>query len=451
LLVQGRWCCWTLTKQVNYSRCFQLLLKVSSKYHLHDKFSLILIERKIAILLQKLSCNKLHNRKDKLSNVYILKNLQTSSALSLNGFRAEEVTMRILYEEQDCDVCLDKTEQAVKPPGISDPSIPDVSFLKDEPEQAMVSFYSTMQRLMEDNPVDIARLTELAGKAKTGSLSPQEASELETLKLAATRQGKAVGAGYGFFFRYKPYPMLAEIRAKEKLFQPPFGPIIVVHGDTVREVLTRHHEFTVDPYGREMVKSLTPNNNDGFDTFILSTDDDSKYLEDKALLTAVVNRNDPQLITDLIHQDCMRRVKEAVREVRASDNNYIDVVPAVARFVPVTLGHHYFGVPAAQHKGSFELTDEMLEYYGDKVPGPDGKTPLPTSYKNAAGETINLPDSALKRGDGVIPDELQIYLWIKAAFRNFFNNVKRYFSCTYVLSDGTCFFICNSGSAYFIQ
>ncbi len=333
--------------------------------------------------------------------------------------------MRILYEEQDCDVCLDKTKQVVNPPDVSDPSVPDLSFLKDESEQALASFYATMQRLMADNPVDIAKLTELAGKAKSGSLSSDEAAQLEALKLAAIRQGKAVGAGYGFFFRYKPYPMLAEIRAREKLFQPPFGPIIVVHGDTVRDVLTRHHEFTVDPYGREMIKSLTPNNNDGFDTFILSTDDDSKYLEDKALLTAVVNRNDPGLITDLIHQDCMSRVKEAVLKAQSSGNNYIDVVPAVARFVPVTLGHHYFGVPAAEQKGRFELTDEMLEYYGDKVPGPDGVTPLPTTYQNAAGEVISLPDSALKRDDGVIPDELEIYQWIKAAFRNFFNNVKK--------------------------
>jgi cytochrome P450 len=333
--------------------------------------------------------------------------------------------MRILYEEQGCSVCLDENQAAKPPESTTDLSIPNLSFLQDNPELALKSFYVTMKRLMEENPVDIAQLTELAGKAKTGSLSEQEAEQLEALTLAATRQGKAVGAGYGFFFRYKPYPMLAEIRAKEKLFQPPFGPIIVAHGDTVLDVLTRHHEFTVDPYGREMIKSLTPNNNDGFDTFILSTDDDSKYLEDKALLTAVVNRNDPEKITELIHQDCMTRIRKAVQEARISGKLYVDIVPTVARFVPVTMGHHYLGVPAAEQMGKFELTDEMLEYYGDKVPGPDGKTPLPTSYQKPDGETISLPDSALTRGDGIIPDEAQIYLWIKASFRNFFNNVKK--------------------------
>jgi cytochrome P450 len=333
--------------------------------------------------------------------------------------------MRILYEEQGCSVCLDENQAAKPPESTTDLSIPNLSFLQDNPELALKSFYVTMKRLMEENPVDIAQLTELAGKAKTGSLSEQEAEQLEALTLAATRQGKAVGAGYGFFFRYKPYPMLAEIRAKEKLFQPPFGPIIVAHGDTVLDVLTRHHEFTVDPYGREMIKSLTPNNNDGFDTFILSTDDDSKYLEDKALLTAVVNRNDPEKITELIHQDCMTRIRKAVQEARISGKLCVDIVPTVARFVPVTMGHHYLGVPAAEQMGKFELTDEMLEYYGDKVPGPDGKTPLPTSYQKPDGETISLPDSALTRGDGIIPDEAQIYLWIKASFRNFFNNVKK--------------------------
>jgi hypothetical protein len=121
----------------------------------------------------------------------------------------------------------------------------------------------------------------------------------------------------------------------------------------------------------------------------------------------------------------MSRVKRAVQASREQGDHYVDVVTAVARFVPVTLGHYYFGVPAAEENATFELTDDMLALYGNKVPGPDGKTPLPTTYKNENGDDIELPDSALTRQDGIIPDELQIYLWIKAAFRNFFNNVKK--------------------------
>ena len=38
----------------------------------------------------------------------------------------------------------------------------------------------------------------------------------------------------------------------------------------------------------------------------------------------------------------------------------IDIVDAVARYVPVTLGHKLLGVPVAAQPGSFELTPEML-------------------------------------------------------------------------------------------
>src|SRR5262245_40119305 len=47
----------------------------------------------------------------------------------------------------------------------------------------------------------------------------------------------------------------------------------------------------------------------------------------------------------------------------------------------------------------------MLTYYGTPVDG------------QAA--------TALKKDDGVIPDERQMYLWIKAAFQHFFNNVQK--------------------------
>ncbi len=303
--------------------------------------------------------------------------------------------------------------------------MPDLGYLRDSFAEALISFYATIQQIMADNPVDLARLTELAGKAQAGTLTPEEQGEFQGLRAAAARQGRAVGGVYGFFLKYKPYAMLAEVRGKEKLFQPPVGPVLVVEADSLRDVLSRHDEFTVDPYGREMIKSMTATENGGFDSFILSTDDPDKYLEDKTLLTAVVNKDDPERIRDLILQDCLRRMKQAVTEARAAGEGFLDVVAALARFVPVTLSHHYLGVPAAAQKGSFELTDAMLRYYGGKVAGPDGQTPLPTSYQRPDGSRVELPDSALKRGDGVIPDELQLYLWIKASFRNFFNNVQK--------------------------
>jgi cytochrome P450 len=302
---------------------------------------------------------------------------------------------------------------------------PDFSYLTDHFQEALGSFYATTDRIMADNPVDMAAFTTLAAKAGDGSLSADEAAQFATLKLVAQRQGRAVAAVLGFFLKYSPYSMLAEVRAREAVFQPPFGPVMVVAGDPVRDVLTRHHEFTVDPYGAEMRKSMSAEFNGGFDTFILSTDDDAKYIEDKLLLTSVVRAEDANRITGLVHDECRRRVKAAVKEAREAGHSRLDVVTTLARFVPVVLAHHYLGAPAAAERGSFELDDHMLKYYGEKVAGPNGKTPLPTSIQRPDGTRVNLPDSALARGDGVIPDEAMVYGWIVASFRHFFNNVQK--------------------------
>ena len=77
------------------------------------------------------------------------------------------------------------------------------------------------------------------------------------------------------------------------------------------------------------------------------------------------NRQDAEAITSLIHDDCLRRVAASVAAARASGSSAIDIVQAVARYVPVTLGHRYLGVPVAPQPGSFALTPDMLTYYGD--------------------------------------------------------------------------------------
>ena len=349
------------------------------------------------------------------------------SELDLSSF-IEAIKQRIAAFFQD--ITEDQDAQQNPHPPHSPPesnvdfTIPDLGYLREHFAEAIGSFYQTVDRVMQDNPVDVARLTELVGQAKTGDISPDDA-ELNRIKLAATRQGRAVGGVFGFFLKYRPYPMLAEIRQKQKLFQPPFGPIMVVNHDTVLDVLSRHAEFTVDPYGREMIKSMTPQYNGGLDTFILSTDDDDKYIDDKRLLGTVVNADDGQKITELIHKDSLRRLNAEVVRARIQGDYTIDVVPALARFVPTTLAHHYLGVPVAQQRSQFELSDDMLRYYGDQVTGADGRTPLPLRLDKPDGSVVDLPDTALQRGDGIIPDEMQMYQWIKAAFQNFFNNVQK--------------------------
>lgn len=286
-----------------------------------------------------------------------------------------------------------------------DPSVPELGFLGREFATAIQSFHATIGRILADNPVAVPRLLELAAKAAQGTLSSEETQELQGLKLQALRQGKAVAAVMGFFLKLAPYPMLAEIRAKGKLFQPAFGPVLVVDGDSVREVLERDQDFTVEPYGVEMRKVMSPAANGGFTTFILSTDDTPVYEPDKRLLTSVCTRADAESITSLMHQECRRRVGLAVAAARAGGSSTIDVVQAVARYVPVTLGHRYLGVPVGSTGGSFDLTPQMLELYGAPIDG--------------------YAETALAKGDGVIPDEAQMYAWIKAAFQHFFNNVQK--------------------------
>jgi cytochrome P450 len=287
----------------------------------------------------------------------------------------------------------------------ADPAAPDLGALTQDPGGALQSFFSTIDKVTAANPVELGRLQELSGKARGSALTDDESAELQRLKLQALKQGRAVGAVIGFFLKLRPYPMLAEVRARGKLFQPLFGPILVVDGDTVRSVLERDQEFTVDPYGAEMVKVMSPRHNGGFSTFVLSTDDTAVYEPDKRLLSLVCSRMDAERITGLIHQDCMRRVGAAVRAARVDGAPRLDVVQNVARYVPVTLGHQYLGVPVAESPGSFSLTDEMLTYYGEPI---DGQ-----------------PETALGREDGVIPDETRMYAWIKAAFQHFFNNVQK--------------------------
>ena len=304
------------------------------------------------------------------------------------------------------------------------PNTPNLSYLTHHFAQALESFYTSIDKIKQDNDLDVNAFLALANKLKSAELTSAELRQFEELKLAAQRQGRAIGAVIGFFLKFKPYPMLAEVRKKGGLYQPMFGPVLIARAEDVRDVLVRHGEFTVDPYGTHMCKSMSPEYNGGYDTFILSTDNDERYIQDKHLLTSVVSAGDVPTVTDLIHQETQKRIKQAVTDAKHTGSNSIDVVPTVARFVPVFLVHHYLGVPAAEKPCRFELDDNMLKYYGNKVTGPDGIEPLPISYTEPDGSVTELPDSALKREDGIIPDEQQVYDWIVACFKHFFNNLQ---------------------------
>ena len=62
------------------------------------------------------------------------------------------------------------TDTATAAPAVpADPTAPDISFLVREPAAALQSFFATIDRIVADNPVAIARLQELAGKARLGA------------------------------------------------------------------------------------------------------------------------------------------------------------------------------------------------------------------------------------------------------------------------------------------
>ena len=264
---------------------------------------------------------------------------------------------------------------------------------------------------MRDNPVAVPRLVALAGKARSTGLTPAETEELLGLQGQALRQGRAVGAVLGLFLKFKPYPMLEEVRKREPLFQPAFGPVLVVDGNLVREVFERDQEFTVEPYGVEMTKVMSPQHNGGFSTFVLSTDDSDRLRARQTVALARVQprRRRPHRGSASI-EECVRRVGVAVAAARANWQSdagalTIDVVDSVARYVPVALGHKYLGVPVAPQTGIVraDAGDADLLRLADRWPGRD----------------------RTRKHDGVIPDERQMYVWIKAAFRHFFNNVQK--------------------------
>ena len=59
------------------------------------------------------------------------------------------------------------TETAAPPAPVTlDPAAPDLSFLTRDAATALRSFFATIDRIAADNPVAIARLQELAGKAR---------------------------------------------------------------------------------------------------------------------------------------------------------------------------------------------------------------------------------------------------------------------------------------------
>ena len=243
--------------------------------------------------------------------------------------------------------------RAASRPVAPDPSAPDLGFLTRETAAALQSFFDTIDRIVADNPVAIGAA---AGAGRQGAVGAahRRGSRRSCRRSSCRRSVRAARSApsIGFFLKLKPYPMLEEIRRKGKVFQPPFGPVLVVDGAAVRDVLERDQEFTVEPYGVEMMKVMSPPHNGGFSTFVLSTDDNAVYEPDKRLLSAVCNRQDADAITErrFTRTACGASARPWRPRGRAARRRSTSC-RRVARYVPVTLGHRYLGVPVAAQPG----------------------------------------------------------------------------------------------------
>ena len=287
-----------------------------------------------------------------------------------------------------------------------DPTAPDLRFLTHDVAAALRSFFDTIDRIQADNPVAVDRLQALAGKARLGQLDERGG----TGDPVAQAAGAAPGPG-----RRRGHRLLSQVQAlSDAGGDPPARTRLpaAVRSRARRRRRRRPRRARARPGVHR--RTLRRRDDEGH---VAGPQRRLQHLHPEhrrqrplragqaPAVGGVQPAATPTRSPAVIHEDCVRRVGAAVAAARKNGSSTIDVVQTVARYVPVTLGHRYLGVPVAPQPGSFELTPEMLTYYGTPI---DGQ-----------------PDTALTAQDGVIPDERQMYLWIKAAFQHFFNNVQK--------------------------
>ena len=103
--------------------------------------------------------------------------------------------------------------------------------------------------------------------------------------------------------------------------------------------LERDQEFTVEPYGVEMMKVMSP----APQRRLQHVHPEHRRQRACTSRTSACCRRCatgtmPTRSRSVIHEDCVRRVGAAVAAARATGSSTIDVVQTVARYVPVTLG-----------------------------------------------------------------------------------------------------------------
>jgi cytochrome P450 len=231
-------------------------------------------------------------------------------------------------------------------------------------------------------------------------------ADKKAYEAALQARGAAVAGIIAAGLRTQPYDMLQELLDQPKdvmpFFKPAVGPAVVVRHAHVIKCLERTDLFTVDPYVLEMVKANDDNarNPELSPPFMLGTDKDEWYLPDDVLLRRVVSRQDEKILTALARQEAEYWTQRAKEEGRGE----IDIVPTLARFVPLRivsdyLGVHYYSasepscLPGLRGGDTFPLDDELRQVF---------------TFQEIQ--------------EGIVPTGDTLFNWVKDAFRNIFNN-----------------------------
>jgi cytochrome P450 len=236
----------------------------------------------------------------------------------------------------------------------------------------------------------------------------QQAARAAGASFAATpkRRGEAVGHVVSGWLATAPLDMLQQLLDQPDeampIFRPAIGPVVVARHEHVLDCLSRPDVFTVDLYAPEMARATDDRTRhpDAFAHFLLGTDDDDLYRIDDVLLRRAVSPEDEPLVTALARAEA----ENWARLAAGSPDGEVDVVPTLARSVPLRIVGDYLGVPAA---GPGEPS---------VLPGRRGGDPFPLD------EAILGVFSFREISEGRVPTADDLFGWVKDVFRNTFNN-----------------------------
>jgi cytochrome P450 len=223
---------------------------------------------------------------------------------------------------------------------------------------------------------------------------------------AAKRRGEAVGQVISAWLATAPLDMLQQLLDQPDdvmpIFRPAIGPVVVARHEHVLACLSRPDVFTVDLYAAEMARATDDRTRhpDAFAHFLLGTDDDGLYRIDDVLLRRAVSPTDEPMLTELARAEA----ESWARLAAGSRGREVDVVPTLARSVPLRIVGDYLGVPPA---GPGEPS---------VLPGLCGGDPFPLD------EAIRDAFSFERISEGRVPTADDLFGWVKDVFRNTFNN-----------------------------